>query len=52
MNLVVDNVDDVISELKFFKQVGGGAVCDISPIGVRLEIIGFMLITLLLRNLY
>lgn len=34
-NLIVDDVEEVISELKQFKQAGGGTVCDISPVGVR-----------------
>ena len=34
-NLIVDDVEEVISELKLFKQAGGGTLCDISPVGVR-----------------
>ena len=34
-NLVVDNVEEVIDELKLFKLAGGGTVCDVSPVGVR-----------------
>ena len=34
-NLVVDDIAEVISELKLFKQAGGGTLCDISPFGVR-----------------
>ena len=35
-NLVVDNVEEVVHELKLFKRAGGGTVCDVSPVGVRL----------------
>ena len=34
-NLVVDSEDEVLSELQLFKQAGGGALCDVSPLGVR-----------------
>lgn len=34
-NLIVDDVEEVISELRLFKEAGGGTVCDISPVGVR-----------------
>ena len=34
-NLLVDDTEEVISELKLFKQARGGTICDISPFGVR-----------------
>ena len=34
-NLLVDDTAVAISELKMFKQAGGGTLCDISPFGVR-----------------
>lgn len=36
-NLLVDNADEVISELKLFKKAGGGTVCDVSPREVRIR---------------
>jgi len=36
-NLLVDDPNDVISELKFFKKAGGGTVCDVSPPEVRIK---------------
>ena len=29
-------MEEVISELKLFKQAGGGTLCDVSGVGVRL----------------
>ena len=34
-NLVLDSVDDAVSELKFFRQAGGGTVCDVTITGIR-----------------
>ena len=36
-NLLVDNEEEVISELKLFKQAGGGTLCDISASEVRVN---------------
>ncbi|XP_064405366.1 phosphotriesterase-related protein-like [Halichondria panicea] len=36
-NLFVDNVEEVASELALFKSLGGGALCDVSPVGVRVK---------------
>lgn len=33
-NLVLE-VDDIIPELKLFKEAGGGCVCDLTSIGIR-----------------
>ena len=32
-NLLVDDEDEQIEELKLYKQAGGGAVCDVTTIG-------------------
>ena len=34
-NLVIDNVEEVVEELKAFKDAGGGSVVDLTPIGIR-----------------
>lgn len=34
-NLVIDNVEEVVEELKLFKASGGGTVVDLTPIGIR-----------------
>ncbi len=34
-NLTIDSKDDIVSELKLYKQAGGGTLCDLSPIGLR-----------------
>ena len=36
-NLVIKE-EDVIEELKLFKKAGGGCVCDLTSIGIRLAI--------------
>ncbi len=36
-NLLVDNPEEVIEELKLFKKAGGGTICDISPKAVRVK---------------
>ena len=34
-NLILESVDDAVSELSLFKRAGGGAVCDVSSVGIR-----------------
>ena len=34
-NLVLDSVSDAVAELKLFREAGGGAVCDVTTVGIR-----------------
>ena len=34
-NIQMRNEEDIISELKIYKQLGGGTVCDLTSIGLR-----------------
>lgn len=34
-NIFVHSKEEVISELKRYKQAGGGTICDVTPIGMR-----------------
>ena len=36
-NLVLDNADEIIEELKLYKQAGGRTVCDVTSIGIRIK---------------
>ncbi len=35
-NLILDSVEDAISELKLYKAAGGSTMCDVTSIGLRL----------------
>ena len=34
-NIQMRNEEDIISELKIYKQLGGGTICDLTSIGLR-----------------
>ena len=36
-NLMLDNEEEAISELKLFKQAGGGTLCDVTTVGIRFK---------------
>ena len=36
-NLSLESEEDISSELQLFKQAGGGTVCDVTCIGIRIE---------------
>ena len=37
MNLIIDNEDEIVDELKLFKQAGGGTLCDLTVTGIRIK---------------
>ena len=34
-NLQMKNEEDIISELRIYKRLGGGTLCDLTSIGLR-----------------
>ena len=36
-NLVVENADEIIEELKLYRRAGGGTLCDVTSIGIRIK---------------
>lgn len=32
---MLDSVSDAVSELKLFRQAGGGTICDVTTVGIR-----------------
>ena len=34
-NLRLKSEEDIISELKIYKNLGGGTICDVTSIGIR-----------------
>ena len=37
INLTLDNEDDIIEDLKLFKESGGGTLCELTVHGIRIE---------------
>ena len=37
INMILDNEDDVVEELKEFKQFGGSTLCELTVNGIRIE---------------
>ena len=38
-NMIIDNADDIVSELKLYRLAGGGTVCDLTPNSMRYHFI-------------
>ena len=34
-NLVLESIQDAVSEVKRFRQAGGGTICDVTTVGIR-----------------
>ena len=34
-NLVLESIQDAVSEVKLFRQAGGGTICDVTTVGIR-----------------
>lgn len=34
-NMVIDSKEDMVAELKRYREAGGGTLCEVTPIGMR-----------------